>query len=1193
MTRAQRTSSLFAAARAGLAVWLLGLAFAPTLTAQSSQLLYQGEIKIAGAKAEGELDFRFVAFDAAVAGTQIGSTVFADEVEVRDGLFDVPLDFGIAYDGTPLWLEIAVREAGTLGPYQVLAPRRVLGSAPGALWSSTAVDADTVDGLDAADLSVQSVELVGTVLRVTEGAAVFEQDLAALVVDDADMDPTDELNTAVGVTGTTLEVTDAGGTLTADLAPLQDGVTDADADPANEVITSAQLIGTLLELIENGQVTNLVDVQDLLNSGMAFDGTTLTVTDGGGTLAVDLSSVSDGVDDADPNPANELNTALGLTGTDVSVTDAGGTLTADLSGFPVEDADADPNGELIDGLTLTNGADTLEIVEAGITNQVDVGALQNAALAFDGTTLSVTDGGGTLQTDLSSLGDDADANPANELNTAIAFDGADLTVTDAGGTLTADLTTLPVTDADADPTGELIDALTLTNGADTLEIVEAGITNQVDVTALQNSAVSLSGTTLEVTDGGGTLSADLAALGDDADANPANELNTGLTFDGTDVTVTDAGGSLSAELSGLADGVTDADADPANELITALALPGGDTLEIVEAGITNQVDVSALENTSLALVGDSLQVTDGGGTLATDLSSLGDDADPSSANELNTGFAVSGSSLELTDAGGTLSADLSALADGVADADADPLNELITSATLTNSGGTLEIVEGGITNLVDVTALRNSTLSFVGSTIQVSDAGGSLGESLIALVENNTALALNATTVELTDSGGTVSADIASIDGVNDADTVTGNELITATSLTGDTLLEITEGAQTLQVDLLPLAGSEPTALYDNLGWVGDSGVVGTGPGSTSQKIFELVETATSNRFEIDFNRIQPGTIITNIPITLTEPGFYYLIHDLSNSVNNADGITIDVDDVTLDMMGYKIVGGKFTGVNSDDGIFVSGSQTNIKVRNGAVIGWNGDGINALNADFSIWSDLHVRSNDGDGLVGDFNNLMVRITAYSNGLDGVEGDDGTVIFHSTAGQNGDNGIQTSEGSSVINCASFDNETDGIDVGAGSLVDACTATDNGVFGFDIALGGQAVNSVAYDNMSNGFDMASACILRSCIGSLNNGHGVRMFANSWIIGNKFHENDLDGIRISSTDCHVEGNQVTDNDQVGIHATASGSFIVKNTSAGNLTNYLIDENCAFGPIVNVTNAGDISGVANADHPWVNFEF
>ncbi|MCG8457412.1 MAG: hypothetical protein MI919_14145, partial [Holophagales bacterium] len=222
----------------------------------------------------------------------------------------------------------------------------------------------------------------------------------------------------------------------------------------------------------------------------------------------------------------------------------------------------------------------------------------------------------------------------------------------------------------------------------------------------------------------------------------------------------------------------------------------------------------------------------------------------------------------------------------------------------------------------------------------------------------------------------------------------------------------------TLIRDLTIPTKATATPLYAEFGWQGSSGA-DLSNFSSGDNVLRITEEATSNLFEVDFGHLVPGIAITELDIDITEPGHYYLIGNLSNQVNNGDGITIDSDNVTIDMNGYTLYGELFSGVNSDDGIVVLGSQTNIKIYNGAVVGWGGDGINALNADFSIFKDLHVSLNEGDGLVTDFNCLMERVTAFSNGLDGIEGDDGSVIIDCTAGQNDDNGIQLSEGSLVV------------------------------------------------------------------------------------------------------------------------------------------------------------------------------
>jgi parallel beta-helix repeat protein len=84
-----------------------------------------------------------------------------------------------------------------------------------------------------------------------------------------------------------------------------------------------------------------------------------------------------------------------------------------------------------------------------------------------------------------------------------------------------------------------------------------------------------------------------------------------------------------------------------------------------------------------------------------------------------------------------------------------------------------------------------------------------------------------------------------------------------------------------------------------------------------------------------------------------------------------------------------------------------------------------------------------------------------------------------------------------------------------------------------------------------------------------------------------------NDQDGIRVSSTDTILEGNTVTDNDWGGIVVTSSGCLVVKNRAAGNLTNYFIVNVSAYGPIVNVTGAGNIANIANPGHPLANLAY
>lgn len=373
----------------------------------------------------------------------------------------------------------------------------------------------------------------------------------------------------------------------------------------------------------------------------------------------------------------------------------------------------------------------------------------------------------------------------------------------------------------------------------------------------------------------------------------------------------------------------------------------------------------------------------------------------------------------------------------------------------------------------------------------------------------------------------------------------------------------------------------------------------------------------TTTEFLCD-SRIPIDSVWNGTYYNITQPGSYYFTDSVSLSGGYIDGVRIDAHNVTLDLNGYTLRGGAST----DDGIVVLGDQDNIVIKNGIVEDWGGDGINALNADYSIFENLIVRNNDGDGLVTDFNCLITKCQAKGNGLDGLEGDDGTIISDCSASENGDNGIQSSEGCIVINCTSYKNESDGFDCGAGSRIEGCNASENGIYGIDIALGGQVINCQANRNQRNGIDVASSGLIMnniandngqcfiddSCVSSSENGAGIRTFANSQIINNICNGNKM-GIRISSTDCCVQGNYTANNGHSGITATSSGSFLIQNHARNNgfsPIQYYVDQgvytggnfefntSCTFGPIIDLSaGVGDISTTTNADHPQANFEY
>ena len=73
---------------------ILHFALAVAVSAQTTTFTYQGKLTDASITANGPYDFTFKLYDAI--GTQVGSDVLVDDVNVAVGIFTVNLDFGAA-----------------------------------------------------------------------------------------------------------------------------------------------------------------------------------------------------------------------------------------------------------------------------------------------------------------------------------------------------------------------------------------------------------------------------------------------------------------------------------------------------------------------------------------------------------------------------------------------------------------------------------------------------------------------------------------------------------------------------------------------------------------------------------------------------------------------------------------------------------------------------------------------------------------------------------------------------------------------------------------------------------------------------------------------------------------------------------------------------------------------------------------
>lgn len=117
----------------------------PIAKAQTNAFTYQGKLTDNGAPANALYDFIFRLFEPM--GSQVGSNIAVNDLQVTSGVFTVNLDFGSSpfTSGNAYELEISVRAGSSSGGYTQLLPRQQLTSSPYAVQTLRATSAATAD----------------------------------------------------------------------------------------------------------------------------------------------------------------------------------------------------------------------------------------------------------------------------------------------------------------------------------------------------------------------------------------------------------------------------------------------------------------------------------------------------------------------------------------------------------------------------------------------------------------------------------------------------------------------------------------------------------------------------------------------------------------------------------------------------------------------------------------------------------------------------------------------------------------------------------------------------------------------------------------------------------------------------------------------------------------------------------------
>jgi len=233
------------------------------------------------------------------------------------------------------------------------------------------------------------------------------------------------------------------------------------------------------------------------------------------------------------------------------------------------------------------------------------------------------------------------------------------------------------------------------------------------------------------------------------------------------------------------------------------------------------------------------------------------------------------------------------------------------------------------------------------------------------------------------------------------------------------------------------------------------------------------------------------GTQIKSLPATISSPGFYYITRDLS-CATGSHGITISADNVTLDLIGFSLVGPGGTG--SYDGIHMSG-RANVEIRNGTVRDFpkrgiyeadsEGTGSRIINirvtdnggSGISLYGQSHLVErctavgNANAGIFAQFGSTITGNTCYDNTSYGIYASNGSTVIGNTCYKNNFDGIYTHEGCTVSRNTCYHNYDDGIEAGNGSTVTGNTCSSNIDHGIYLEGNSLVAQNTAYSNGTN--------------------------------------------------------------------------------------------------------------------------
>jgi len=302
----------------------------------------------------------------------------------------------------------------------------------------------------------------------------------------------------------------------------------------------------------------------------------------------------------------------------------------------------------------------------------------------------------------------------------------------------------------------------------------------------------------------------------------------------------------------------------------------------------------------------------------------------------------------------------------------------------------------------------------------------------------------------------------------------------------------------------------------------------------------------------------QLEVLISELPYAIPVPGSYRLSGRLRLTAADTDGITINANNVTLDLGGHALVGpGKSTGTTGS-GVNVPSTHDNITVRNGTLRDWRLHGAFCANSENGRFENLRCSENGFAGVSAGANSLVQSVTSQNN-LEGVRTSEGCIVRDCVCSDNSGDGIVAGPRTTVKNCSATDNGAVGINCWQG-----CTITDNNCHGNLHGITAGTDSRVVGNNCSNNGDgdaighgiyvdvFEGSVLIADNVASHNTQDGIYAGSYAKVTDNVCNWNGNDGITVD-TGCFVTGNSCDINYWTGIEMSYNCQ-VSNNSCVGN---------------------------------------